>query len=508
MAGKRRSGGRASRVALRASGPAIDPAPNGPKGGQYRPLLDAEILNILDTSYRILAEIGMGDVPASLVSAAEDAGIPLGPDGRMRFSRGFVEDIIAGACRSFMLYGRDPAYDIEIGGDAVLFGTGGAAVQTLDLETGRYRPSSLRDLYDFARLADRLDTLSWFTRCCIATDIADPFDLDINTVYALLKGTAKPVGTSFTLCQYVDPIIDLFDVALGGEGKFAARPFCKAHISPVISPLKYGEDAVEVARACVRRRVPINSIIGAQSGATGPAAPAGMLAASTAEALAQLVMVNLFERGYPMIFSNWPFVIDLRTGAFAGSGAEISMMNAAVAQIGNALGLPTGVASSMADAKAVDAQMGIEKAMSAATVGLSGANMIYESAGMMGSLLGASFEAFVVDDQILKQANRLIRGIEVTDETLGFEAVKNTVFGDGHFLGSDHTMAAMERDYLYPDLFDRAAPDVWEEEGARDLATVARERVRAILDTHHPDYLAGDADAKIRSNYNILLNTS
>ena len=215
-----------------------------------------------------------------------------------------------------------------------------------------------------------MPNVSWFTRCCVATDVPDNLDLDINTAYALLAGTTKPVGTSFTLGEHLDPIIDMFDMVLGGEGRFRERPFCKAHISPIISPLRFGEDAVSVALAAINRNVPINAIIAAQSGATAPATLAGMLTQTTAETLAALIMVNLFAPGYPMIFSNWPFVIDLRTGSFSGGGGEISIMNAASAQIGNWLGLPTGVASSMADAKAVDAQMGAEKAMSALAAGI------------------------------------------------------------------------------------------------------------------------------------------
>ena len=89
-----------------------------------------------------------------------------------------------------------------------------------------------------------------------------------------------------------------------------------------------------------------------------------------------------------MIFSNWPFVVDLRTGAFCGGGDETATMNAASAQITNWLGLPSGVASSMSDAKAVDAQMGVEKGITALSAGLAGANMVFESSGMMASILG------------------------------------------------------------------------------------------------------------------------
>jgi len=502
----RRAGGRAAHRAQRASSEAqVNPAPPGQVGGAYQPLSPAELQQIYQTALRILEEIGMGEVPGAFQEQALAEGAFLNELGRLAFPASLVEDVIDGAVKSFVLHGRVPEHDLEIGRERVFFGTGGAAVQTLDLKTHTYRPSTLQDLYDFTRLVDTLKNVSWFTRCCVATDVPDIFDLDVNTVYALLAGTTKPVGTSISLGAHVDPIVDLFDLALGGEGRFRERPFCKVHISPVISPLRYGEDAVEVTQACIRRGVPINAIIAAQSGATAPATLAGMLAQTTAETLAALLLVNLFEPGHPMIFSNWPFVIDLRTGSFSGGGGEISVMNAASAQIGNWLGLPTGVACSMSDAKAVDAQMGAEKGFSALATGLAGANMIYESSGMMASLLGASFEAFVVDDEMLSHVYRAIRGVEVTEETLGFEAIREAVTGEGHFLGGAHTMASMQRDYFYPALADRDEPRTWAEKGAPDIREKAREQARTTLASHYPDYLSVTADRQIRDRFNILL---
>jgi trimethylamine--corrinoid protein Co-methyltransferase len=502
----RRSGGRAARVAKRtASEVEINPCPPGQKGGAYKPLSESDLAAIYDTALRILAEIGMGEVPAGLMERALENGAERNANGRLCFPRTMIEGFIDGAAKSFVFHGRDPKHDIEVGGDRVYFGTGGAAVQTLDLESGLYRPSTLADLYDFTRLADSLTNVSWFTRCCVATDLEDIYDLDINTAYALIKGTTKPVGTSFSIAETVDPIVDMFDLALGGEGRFRERPFCKAHISPVISPLRYGEDAVAVAERCVARGLPINAIIAGQAGATGPAAPAAMLAQTTAEALSALAMVSLFQPGYPMIFSNWPFVVDLRTGAFAGSGGEMAIMNAAFAQIARFLGLPGGVACSMADSKAVDAQMGAEKALTALATGLAGGNMIYESSGMMASLLGASFEAFVADDEMLSNVYRAIRGIEVNEETLGFDAIRETVGGEGHFLGSDHTMAAMQRDYFYPSLADRDDPLSWAENGAMTLWERSKKRAREILDSHFPAYLDAQTDSKIREHFDIKL---
>lgn len=470
----------------------------------YRPLADSELQAIYDTALRLLADLGMGEVPDRLrhdliAAGARDLG-----GGRIGFPNALVQRSIESAAKSFTLYGRDTARDITVGDDRVYFGTGGAAVNTLDLETGGYRPSTLEDLHNFTRLQDTLDNVAWFTRCCIATDVPDMFDLDVNTAYALLRNTEKPVATAFTVADHVDPIVRMFDIAAGGTGEFAKRPFAKAHISPVISPMRYGEDAVDVVYKCIEHNIPMSCITAAQAGATAPATLAGFLAQSLAETLASLVMVNVISPGFPMVFSNWPLVVDLRTGAFAGGGGETTVLNAASAQLSNWLGLPSGVACSMTDSKAIDAQYGVEKGMTSLAAALAGGNLIYESSGMTAALLGASFEAFILDDEMHAMTYRALRGIEVSRENLGFDNMCDAILGDGHFLGADFTYQAMERDYYYPKLADRSQPRAWEDAGGLDAWARAKAKARNVLETHHPNYLSAKADAAIRAEFNIL----
>lgn len=504
---KKRSGGRSGRHQHRATPDAIpNPAPSGVAGGMYKPLRDSEVAKIIDAAIRLLGQFGMSEIPQPLANIFLENGATWRDDGRMLFPRHLVEHCISIAAKEFTLHGRDPNRSIEIGDKAVHFGTGGAAVQTLDLNSGDYRPSTLQDLYDFTRLQDQLQNVSWFTRCCIATDIEHPFDLDANTVYALLRGTTKPVATAFTLAEHVDPIVAMLDLVAGGEGQFAKRPFIKTHISPVISPLRFGEDAVSVTFACMEHNFPLSCITAAQSGATAPATLAGFLVQSLAETLGSLMMVNLIKPGYPMVFSNWPLVIDLRTGAFSGGGGETALLNAASAQISNALGLPSGVAASMTDAKAVDAQSGMEKALTALSTGLAGGNLIYESSGMMASLLGASFEAFLIDNDMHSAIYRIMRGIEVNDETMDLKSIENAITGEGHFLGHDSTLAAMERDYVYPQLSDRNPPITWSEQGRPDIWRNANHQAKKILAEYHPTYLSADVDQKIRALFSIHLD--
>jgi trimethylamine--corrinoid protein Co-methyltransferase len=124
---------------------------------------------------------------------------------------------------------------------------------------------------------------------------------------------------------------------------------------------------------------------------------------------------------------------------------------------------------------------------------------------MFASLLGASFEGFVMDNDIVGLALRTLRGIEVNAETCDLEVIRQAVTGPGHFLAMDQTIAAMERDYFYPDMTDRDSPEVWEEAGAKDAWTRYKEKAREILGTHHPGYIPPAVDERLRARFDVRL---
>ena len=123
---------------------------------------------------------------------------------------------------------------------------------------------------------------------------------------------------------------------------------------------------------------------------------------------------------------------------------------------------------------------------------------------MMASLLGASFEAFVIDDEMLSHIQRTIRGVEVNDETLGFDSIIAAVTGSGHFIDAPNTLVSMERDY-YPTISDREEPAVWQERGSKDMWQRAREQVNSTLSQHHPAYLSADTIRSIGARWPIRL---
>ncbi len=132
----RKSGGRKARIAKRASViKEHDPAPIGPCGEQYKPLTDGEVETIYATALQILDELGMGEVPEGLQNQCLSKGAYINKHGRLSFPPDFKQKIVDGAAKTITLHGREPARYIDVGGQSIHFGTGGAAVQTLDLDT-------------------------------------------------------------------------------------------------------------------------------------------------------------------------------------------------------------------------------------------------------------------------------------------------------------------------------------------------------------------------------------
>ena len=257
--------------------------------------------------------------------------------------------------------------------------------------------------------------------------------------------------------------------------------------------------------AQVETGMPINLLSAGQAGATSPAALAGSLAQALAECLSALTAVNLLNPGHPCVMGMWPFVSDLRTGAMSGGSGEEGILNAAAAQLLNWIGLPSGVAAGMADSKIPDNQAGYEKGLNVALAGHAGANLVYESAGMLASILSCSLEALVIDNDMLGAINRTVRGIEVNEETLSAQLIADVIAGPGHFLGSPQTLELMQREYVYPEIGDRDTPDNWLDAGGKDSRARAHEHVQRVLAEHQPGHISGDVDARIRANFLIRL---
>jgi len=173
--------------------------------------------------------------------------------------------------------------------------------------------------------------------------------------------------------------------------------------------------------------------------------------------------------------------------------------------MGQFYNLPTSVGTGMTDAKLPDAQYGFEKALTIALAAHAGGNRLAEVGGMMGSLMGCSFESMVMDDEAVGMIMRTLRGIEVTDETLAVDVIHDCAIDPGHFLGNPHTLGYMNTEFVYPELMNRDRTDTWEKTGKPDLMSRAREKSENILNSHFPNYF-GEADARVREEFPIVMS--
>ena len=479
-------------------------APPGLPGGQYQPLTAEQVARIQAAALTVLEETGVEVMPSACREVWLKAGARLDAEhNRVFVPRSLVEQALSSAAHEVRLCGQAPEHDLVLSGSRVYLGTGGAAVKVLDLE-GHVRPSRLDDVYDIGRLVDVLDHIHFYLRPVVARDLPNEL-LDLNTYYAALASTRKHVmGNCFTP-QAVRQVVRLAALIAGDEAAVRARPFVSWTNCWVVSPLRFAPETVTVLDEIVAHGLPVAISSAPQAGATAPVTLAGTLVQLTAEQLSGLTYINLLHPGHPVLLGYVPSVADLRTGSFTGGSAEFALMNAAAAQLAHAYGLPVYNSSALSDSKLPDIQAGYEKGLSTVTAALAGANFVHHSAGFLESLLAVAYEQYVIDDDINGAVMRMVRGIEVTDETLAVDVIHEVVAGEGHFLGHPQTLANMNTEYYYPHTADRSSRAQWEEAGALDMRERARRRAREVLAEHWPSHLPAAVDDQIRAEFDIRL---
>lgn len=474
-----------------------------PLGGCFRPLSETKRDEIITAAFDILERVGMANCPPDLAKLATEEGAILRSDGRLCYPRTMVERAVARAQKLVNLPGFVEETGLSIGGGRVHIGTGGAAVQVPD-GAGSFRDSTLADLYQLMQLVGHADSVHYGVRPVIARDMATPELLDVNTGFVCLKACPKPIGISFDNAAHLPEAVRMFDMALGAPGAFRRQPFCFGVIVHAVSPLRYAGEGVAIMQAAIAAGMPVQICTAAQAGATSPVTLAGALAQGLAESLAGLMVSDVLSPGFPTILAFMPFISDLRTGAMTGGSGEAAVANAAAAQLLLHLGLPSTVSAGMTDAKEPDAQAGYEKGYTVALAAQAGADMINLSVGMLGSIMVASPEALVIDNDMCGAILRSVRGVELEPGGIDLESIAQVASGPGHYLGEAETLARMKTEYVYPALADRQSVQDWQDAGRPSLLSRAEARVAEMLATP-PDHLPPDREAAIRAVFDIRL---
>jgi trimethylamine--corrinoid protein Co-methyltransferase len=190
----------------------------------------------------------------------------------------------------------------------------------------------------------------------------------------------------------------------------------------------------------------------------------------------------------------------------SGGSAEQAVLTAACAQMAQFYDLPGGSAAGMTDSKLPDIQSGFEKGITNVMAGLSGLNLVYESAGMHASLLGFCLESLIIDNDMLGMCQRCVRGIEVSDAALSLDTIADVCLnGPGHYLGHEQTLRLMQTEYFYPAVGDRFSPKEWNEKGKPDILRRAIAEKKRVLAERFPRHVPRSVDDRLRTRFGDLI---
>jgi trimethylamine--corrinoid protein Co-methyltransferase len=283
-------------------------------------------------------------------------------------------------------------------------------------------------------------------------------------------------------------VAQIASVVVGGWEALAERPYY-VHYAEPFSPLTHTDEGLAKLLFCVERGIPVIYAPMTLAGSSAPVTGAGNLVACMAESLSGLVIAQLKQPGAPVIFGGVPTLIDMSTTLVSYGAPEMSLWSAALAEMAHYLHLPVFSTAGCTDAVAFDEQAAAESAISCLLASLSGANLVHD-VGFTEGANSASLELIAATDEFIGMAATIMKGVEITEETLALGVVEQVGPG-GSYFGEKHTVRHF-RENWFPKLMNRGNFEQWSAAGGLSLADKANQRVRRILRQHTPEPLPQD----------------
>jgi trimethylamine--corrinoid protein Co-methyltransferase len=474
----------------------------GPVGGQYQPLTPEQVEQIHRASLTVLERTGIHVENERALALYRQGGARV-DSARVYITPVMVEEALQRCPSKVLLAGRVPEQDVVLEGKRVYAGTGGSPTMVLDPGADAVRPATLQDLADLARLSDALAHCDFIVVPLHPTDVPED-DVPVNRFCACLANSVKHVMGGVGSVAGARAVIELGRLVAGGLEALRERPIVSAITSWMVSPLHLDTGVTEILIEWCSHGLPVALSSAPMAGSTSPVTLAGTLTQLNAEQLSGIVLTQLIWPGTPVLAGYIPGVADMRSGGYLGGAVEFGMMQAAAAQLAHFYQMPIYCSGGMTDSKLPDTQAGYEKMATFLLAAMGGCNYIHHAIGMLTNMSAASLEQAVMDDEIVGMAMRVLRGIEVTENSVAVQAIHRVGPG-GHYLMDPHTIESMRSEFFYPPMADRQNRALWEEAGKRDARVRAVARVERLLQTHRPPELAAEVDAAIRTKFNILL---
>jgi trimethylamine--corrinoid protein Co-methyltransferase len=407
-----------------------------------------------------------------------------------------VEEALKKTGKNITLCARNPKYDVILDGNHVYITTDGNGTQTFDLETGERRTSTKEDIAKSAIISDAIDVVDIYWPMVSAQDYPAHVR-HLHDLEASLANTEKHVTFETTMSpKEARYQIEMAAAILGDEKKLRKRPLISS-LHCTSAPLQMDGNSMEAALEFSKAGIPVMFFGMPQPGATGPVTLAGSLVVNNAEVLGCLALTQLVCPGAPVIYGAGIAAFDMKTLKRAGGGPEHGLTGAAAAELARYYGMPSIVGGFVSTAKTPGAQACYEKFASGFPPVFSGCGMI-AGIGLLDDCTTLAFEEILIDAEIAKIVFRIAQGIEVNDNTLALDIIHKVGPG-GNFLAERHTLANLRKEHFIPDLTDRRSFEAWLKDGRKDLVTIAREKVKAILQKHQVQPLEKGVQKEIKN---------
>ena len=444
----------------------------------YNIAREEQLVLVETNAERVLEEIGIDfkDDPGAL-ELFRDAGADI--DGeRVRFPKGLCREIIqANAPRQFTQHARNPARNVEIGGDHMVLVPAYGPPFVHDLDKGR-RYATLTDFEQFTKLAYLSPHLhhSGGTLC-------EPVDRPVNQrhldmIYSHLRWSDKPFMGSVTSPERAQDTVDMAKLVFGDA--FVNKHCVITSLINANSPMTFDATMLGAARVYAQngQATVISPFI--LAGAMSPVTVIGTCTQIFAEALAGMTFVQLVRPGAPVIFGTFSSSISMQSGAPTFGTPEPSQVMYVAAALARRLGVPFRSGGGLCASKVPDAQAAFESANTLQTSMLAGVNFMLHAAGWLEGGLTMGYEKFILDADQAGMIAAFANGLDTSENGQALDALRDVGPGN-HFLGCAHTQANFEEAFYRSSIADNNSFEQWAADGKLDAAQRANQQWKAQL---------------------------
>ena len=437
-----------------------------------------DVHRIHEATLRVLETVGVDFGYEPAVAVFKKAGCKL--DGQRVFlSPQMVMEQVAKAPAEYTLQARNPDKNVTIGGDNIAYIPCYGPPFVHDLDRGR-RESTLEDYINFVKL-------SYASKSIDITGgmMAEPNDIpharrNAEMMLASMRYSDKPFMGGAIGAEAARETIEMAAIAFGCSENDLAAKMPMISILCTRTPLAYDDRMLGAIMEYAKAGMPqlISSL--AIAGATSPVTMEGTLVVQNAEVLAGIVLTQLIREGAPVVFSGSSTAAAMRYGTLSIGAPEMAVNTAATAQMARFYGIPSRGGGAITDAKLPDAQAGWESMMSQLMATLSGVHFVLHSAGILEGYMAASYEKFIIDDEICGMCKRIKRGERADPEKLALDVITQVGPG-GEYLTQLHTFENFRKELYTPIMEQKESYTGWKEKGGESIEKTANRKWKEIL---------------------------